>query len=208
MSEAWAIFAAVAAAHALGVASPGPDFAVVLHQTLAHGRRIGILTALGIGGGIVFHVAWGMFGLGWAVQRFPALLDVMRWGGAAVLLWMGLRALRAQPLTAPAAVESGPAGPSAMHALVVGLATNLLNPKAFLFFVALCSSVLAAGASPALRAALGAWMVVATATFFCFVAMTVGRPRFRERLRAHAHRIDQLMGVILIGLAIAAAIGF
>jgi threonine/homoserine/homoserine lactone efflux protein len=87
MTEAWAIFGAVAATHALGVSSPGPDFDVIVRQTLVHGRGIGVATALGIGSGILFHVAWGMFGLGWAVDRFPGLLDVLRYGGAAVLLW-------------------------------------------------------------------------------------------------------------------------
>ena len=96
MTEPWAIFGAVAAAHALGVSSPGPDFAVVVRQTLAHGRRIGVATALGIGSGICLHVAWGMFGLDWAVTRFPPLLDVLRYGGAAVLLWIGFKALRSQ----------------------------------------------------------------------------------------------------------------
>jgi threonine/homoserine/homoserine lactone efflux protein len=202
MSEAWAIFGAVVAAHALGVSSPGPDFAVVVRQTLAHGRRTGVATALGIGSGILVHVGWGMFGLGWAVDRLPMLLDVLRYGGAAVLLWIGLKALRSQPpADRPDAVAAarGDAAPSRAWAL--GLATNLLNAKAMLFFVALCSSVIAAGASPALRVLMGLWMVVATAGWFSFVAWTVGHPAVRGRLLSHAHRIDRAMGVILVLLA-------
>lgn len=208
MSEPWAIFAAVVIAHALGVSSPGPDFAVVLRQTLAHGRRIGVATALGIGSGILFHVAWGLFGLGWAVERVPALLDAMRIGGAAVLLWMGLRALGAQPLGTDEDAQGSEAQTAVLHAYGLGLATNLLNPKAFLFFVALGASVIAAGADSALRLALGAWMVLATAAFFAFIAVTVGHPALRRRLRAHAHRIDRLMGAILIALALALTFGF
>jgi threonine/homoserine/homoserine lactone efflux protein len=208
LSEPWAIFGAVVAAHALGVSSPWPDFAIVIRQTLAHGRRAGVATALGIGSGILFHVAWGLFGLGWAVERFPALLDVLRYGGAAVLLWMGLRALRSPPLAADDDVNQRDAGVSLARAWTVGLATNLLNAKAFLFFVALGSSVIAAGATPALRLALGTWMVLATAAFFAFIAITVSHPSLRRRLRAHAHRIDRAMGLILITLALAIAFGF
>lgn len=209
MTEPWAIFGAVAAAHALGVSSPGPDFAVVIRQTLAHGRRAGVATALGIGSGILFHVAWGMFGLGWAVQRIPALVDVLRYAGAAVLLWIGFKALRSQPVTIAGDPSAPPApAPSVSSAYALGLATNALNAKAFLFFVALCSSVVTAGTPAGLRVLLGLWMVIATAAYFSFVAWTVGHVAVRRRLLAHAHRIDRAMGVILIALAVAVVSGF
>lgn len=209
MSEPWAIFGAVVAAHALGVSSPGPDFAVVVRQTLAHGRRAGIATATGIGSGILVHVGWGMFGLGWAVERVPVLLDVLRYGGAAVLLWIGWKALHSPPLSAAKATGTGAAAESApLRAWTLGLATNLLNAKAMLFFVALCSSVIAAGATPILRGLLGLWMVLATAAYFAFVAWTVGHPAVRRRLIAHAHRIDRVMGVILIALAVWVVLGY
>jgi threonine/homoserine/homoserine lactone efflux protein len=209
MSEPWTLFAMVAGAHALGVASPGPDFAVVLRTTLRHGRRAGTLTALGIGSGILFHVAWGLFGLGWAVERFPFLSLALRYAGAAFLFWMGLRALRAP---APV-VEGGADAPlrpalSGARAYFTGLATNLLNAKAFLFFVALCSGLVTSGVAPTLRLALGAWLVLATAAFFSFIAATVGHPRVRARLLAHAQRIDRAMGVLLIALSLWIALGF
>ena len=208
MNEAWAVFAAVAAAHALGVASPGPDFAVVVRQTLMHGRRVGVVTALGIGSGILFHVAWGMFGLGWAVTRFPALIHVMRFGGAAFLLWMGLRALRSKPVKAGGDdVSVSASGASLGRAYAMGLATNLLNAKAFLFFVALCSSVITTGTPTSPRLALGLWLVLATAAYFSFVACTVGHPAVRVRLLRQAHRIDHAMGLVLIALALWIASG-
>ena len=209
MSEPWTIFGAVVAAHALGVSSPGPDFAIVVRQTLAHGRRAGTATALGIGSGILVHVGWGMVGLGWAAERVPGLLQVLRLGGAAVLLWIGFKALRSQPLSTadrPAAAASPEAAP--LRAWALGLATNLLNAKAMLFFVALCTSVIAAGAAPMLRGLLGLWMVFATAAYFAFVAWTVGHPAVRRRLIAHAHRIDRAMGVILVALAAWVVFGF
>lgn len=177
---------------------------MVIRQTLAHGRRIGIATALGIGSGILFHIAWGMFGLGWAVERYPALLDVLRYGGAAFLVWIGIKALQSKPAPAAASGDTRTAEASSTgRAYVVGLATNLLNVKAMLFFIALCSSVVTAGASPALRLGLGLWMALATAAWFSFVAFTVSHPAIRTRLATQAHRIDRAMGVILIALAVA-----
>ena len=63
METAMTIFLSVAVAHMLAVASPGPDFAVVVRQSLAFGRAAGLWTALGIGCGITVHVAYGLFGL-------------------------------------------------------------------------------------------------------------------------------------------------
>ncbi|MGH8504741.1 MAG: LysE family translocator, partial [Stenotrophobium sp.] len=107
-----ALFFTVALAHLLVVVSPGPDFAMVTRQTLAHGRRAGIWTALGIGSGITFHVAWAMFGMGWVITRFPPLLEILRYGGALFLIVMGGKALRAKPTAvapphAPAAADDG-----------------------------------------------------------------------------------------------------
>lgn len=196
------LFALVAGAHLLAVSSPGPDFAMVARQTLAHGRRTGVWTALGIGSGIAFHVAWAMFGLGWIIERFPLMLDVLRYGGAAFLLYMGVSALRAKP--APATTEPGIAGaiPGSARSFGVGLVTNLLNPKAMLFFVALCSSVITQDTSIALRLALGAWMAGTTMLWFSLVAWGLGHASLRERLQKQAHWIDRGMGVLLVGLGL------
>ncbi|WP_420465532.1 LysE family transporter [Panacagrimonas sp.] len=203
MTDPWTLFAAVALAHALGVASPGPDFAVVMRQTLAHGRTGGVLTACGIGSGIVFHVAWGMFGLGWAVENLPGLLPLLRYGGAAFLLWMGVQALRTRPAqtTDPLTAHLNKRG--AWRHYGIGLATNLLNVKALLFFVALCSSVITVDTPVWLRLGLSLWLVLATVAWFSFLACTVGHPALRRRLGAISHHIDHAMGLVLIALALA-----
>lgn len=196
------LFATVAIAHALAVMSPGPDLAVVTRQTLAHGRRAGLLTALGIASGISFHVAYGMFGLGWAIERFPVLLQVLQVIGAALLLWIGWGAIRAQPLADPASAAPGDRQRAARGDFSIGLATNLLNVKAMLFFVALCSAVITGSTSTALKLGLGSWMIVTTGLWFSFVAWTLGHPAVRRRLLGIAHWIDRVMGALLIALGI------
>lgn len=194
------LFTAAAAAHLLAVASPGPDFAVVTRQTLAHGRAAGLRTALGIASGIIFHVAYALFGLGWLLQKQPLLLEALRYAGAAFLLWIGFNALRAQP-AAPTLAQGGQA--AAQRDFVIGLTTNLLNPKATLFFVALCSAFVTTPTPLSLKLALAAWITLTTALWFSLVAITLGHARVRNALRRHAHWIDRGMGVLLIALAIA-----
>lgn len=201
-ASAASLFATVAIAHALAVMSPGPDLAVVTRQTLAHGRRAGLLTALGIASGISFHVAYGMFGLGWAIARVPVLLVLLQAVGAGLLLWIGWGALRAQPLADPAAAPASDGQRAAAGDFSIGLATNLLNVKAMLFFVALCSAVITGATSTTLKLGLGAWMIVTTGLWFSFVAWTLGHPTVRRRLLGIAHWIDRAMGVLLIALGL------
>lgn len=195
-----AVFGAVAAAHALGVASPGPDFAIVVRQSLAQGRAAGLWTAAGIGSGIVFHVAYGLFGLSWLTRTLPAALWLIALAGAGFLIWIGGKALRAQPLP-DAAPEAVPAvlGDWKRH-YATGLATNVLNPKATLFFVALFTAVVSGPISPLLMWILAAWLPLATFAWFATLALLLSHAGLRRALRRHAHRIDHAMGVVLIAL--------
>tara|TARA_R110000787_G_scaffold58117_21_gene132497 strand:- start:11960 stop:12607 length:648 start_codon:yes stop_codon:yes gene_type:complete len=207
MQDVWGIFSAVVIAHALGVASPGPDFAIVVRQSLQHGRRNGVLTALGIGCGILIHLTWGMLGLGWAIQKLPALLDILRFGGAALLMWIGYRSLQLGAAS-ESRTAAGPSQPeSDRRAFIIGLATNVLNVKAVLFFVALCASVISAGASTQLKLALGAWLSLATFAWFSLIAFSVGHAWLRVRLARRALLIDRTMGLVLIAMAIALVAG-
>lgn len=194
------LFAAVLIAHLLAVISPGPDFAVVTRQTLLHGRAAGVWTALGIATGIVFHVGYGLFGLGWLIERFPWLLQLLRALGGLFLLYLGLGALGSRPAAAAAApaAEVLPPGQS----FRIGLLCNLLNPKAVLFFVSLFAAVIGPQTPLWLRLALAAAIVGSTAAWFCFLALALGAERVRSRLLRHGHWIDRATGAVLVGLAI------
>ena len=204
MNDPWGLFAAIAAAHALGVASPGPDWAVVLRQSLAHGRRQGVLTAAGIAMGIVVHTGWAFFGLVQARIAAPAIWPLMQYGGALLLLWLGIRSLTAPsnaPLDPPFEPNTGQT--RARSSLIIGLATNLLNPKAALFFLGLGTGVASVDASTALRLTLSLWLVLATFAFFCLLSMIATHPRVRSGLVHHRVTLDKAMGILLILVAIA-----
>lgn len=200
MSDPLLLFVTIATAHLLGVMSPGPDFAMVTRQTLAHGRNAGLWTAWGIAAGIIFHVSYGLFGLGWLIERLPWLLELLRYGGAGFLFYMGWGALHAQPMNESASAADRT--PAARESFRIGLLTNLLNPKATMFFIALFAAVITGSTPLSLRFALGLWIVLSTGAWFSFVAFTLGQPRVREKLRRIAHWIDRVMGAILITLAV------
>lgn len=202
-----ALFLTVALAHLLAVMSPGPDLAMVTRQTLACGRSAGIWTALGIGSGISFHVAWAMFGMGWVLERVPVLLDVLRYGGALFLIYMGSRAIHAKS-SASSVVDRENVEPGTnVHHFGIGVLTNVLNPKALLFFMALCSAVITGDTPVWLRLALGLWMVLSTATWFSMVSLTLGHRKVRQSLIAYGYLIDRTMGTILLVLGIGMILG-
>ena len=203
----WAVFATVALAHALAVASPGPDFAMVVRQSLAFGRGAGLWTAAGIGSGIFFHVAYGLFGLNWLTQRYPQSLTVLAVAGALFLIWMGSQAVRARPL--PDTAEELPPAQAGdrLKYFGIGVLTNVLNPKAVLFFVALFTAVVTGPVSTLLKVGLGLWIPLATFGWFAFVALMLGNPAARRRLRHVAHWIDRAMGVLLLVLGAGMLVG-
>ncbi len=195
----WAIFGTVALAHLLAVASPGPDFAMVVRQSLAFGRTAGVWTAGGIGSGIFFHVAYGLFGLGWLTHRYPQSLTLLGVAGALFLLWMGSQAVRAKPMPDSTPEELPPPQPGDYAKFFgIGVLTNVLNPKAILFFVALFTAVITGPVSAGMKIALGLWIPFSTFGWFTFVALMLGNPATRKRLRHVAHWIDRAMGAVLL----------
>ncbi|MBI2382673.1 MAG: LysE family transporter [Gammaproteobacteria bacterium] len=203
MQTEWAIFGTVALAHLLGVASPGPDFAMIVRQSLAYGRAAGVWTAAGIGSGILFHVAYGLFGLAWLTRQYPASLTLIGVAGAAFLVWMGAQALRAQPQ--PENCERlPPAQPGDWKRFYgIGVLTNVLNPKATLFFVALFTAVVTGPTGTAMKLVLGLWLPLTTFAWFAFVALMLSNEALRRKLRHWAHWIDRAMGAVLLLLGAA-----
>ncbi len=83
MPDLWREFSQVALAHLLAVASPGPDFALVLRQSLTHGRRTALWTSLGIGTAILLHVTYSLLGLGLLIRSSALWFGVVKYAGAA-----------------------------------------------------------------------------------------------------------------------------
>ncbi|MCS4505672.1 LysE family transporter [Arhodomonas aquaeolei] len=199
-------FLTVATVHLLAVASPGPDFAVVVRESVGHGRRVGVLTSLGVGTGILVHVAYSLLGIGLIVSQSILAFTLMKYLGAAYLVWLGVRALRARPADAATdSVVARRAAPAAHRAFVTGFLTNGLNPKATLFFLSLFSVVISADTPLALQVAYGGYMAVATAAWFSLLAVAFGHARVRAGFARLGHWFERIMGGVLIALGVSIA---
>jgi RhtB (resistance to homoserine/threonine) family protein len=197
-------FGQLAVAHALAVASPGPDFALVLRQSVAHGRRTAIWTSIGIGAGISVHVAYSLLGIGLLLKSSVLAFTIVKFVGAAYLVWLGVGALRsARPRSSnlPEAEAREAGTPSLRAAWTMGFLTNALNPKATLFFVALFPTVVSATTPKSIQLGYGLWMAVATMIWFSIVSCVFTRESARRVFLRGSHWIDRLLGVVFLGFA-------
>jgi len=87
-------FIAVVTITLLAVISPGPDFAMVSRNSLLNSRRSGILTAIGIGSGVLIHVGYTLIGVGVLIQQSLWLFNLLKIIGAAYLIYLGVGMLR------------------------------------------------------------------------------------------------------------------
>lgn len=196
---------AVAIITILAVISPGADFAMVTRNSLLHGRRAGVLCALGIALGVQVHVFYTMFGVGLLIAHAPTLLQGIKLVGAAYLVWIGWKTLSAKPLprgeTAGNSVDAPTLSTSA--ALRMGFLTNALNPKTTLFVVSTYTQVVQPDTPLLAQFGYGLFMSAAHAVWFALVAAVFASGALRRSLLARQRIVDGVIGAILIGLGLA-----
>jgi len=114
---------------------PGPDSLLIMTRSATQGWRAGVVTALGIGAGTMVHVLAAAVGLSALLATSAAAFNVVKWVGAAYIVWCGIGMLRAK-------LKGGQVSAPPVTALpyrrifAQGFLTNVLNPKVALFFLA------------------------------------------------------------------------
>ncbi|MDG1026848.1 MAG: LysE family transporter [Gammaproteobacteria bacterium] len=203
----WAEFLTIAVAHLFAVASPGPDFAVVLRQSVLGGSRTGIWTSFGVCSAILVHVAYCLLGVALLLAQSPSLFNTMKLIAAAYLFFLGVQSIRAS-LGLPRAGASSPEAVilSPRRAFALGFLTNGLNPKATLFFLALFTVVIDPNTPLTIQLFYGFYLALATFIWFAGLSIVLGRPRICEFVLRSGVWLERGMGAILIFLALQIAL--
>jgi RhtB (resistance to homoserine/threonine) family protein len=208
MSSYWKEFLTLTTVHLLAVASPGPDFALVLKQSLTYGRKPALWTALGIGTGILFHVSYSLFGLGVLLKSSAFAFTLVKALGAGYLAYLGFLGLRAGPSTEVAAgsVQREYLEISNRGAWKTGLMVNLLNPKCTFFFVAFFATLVSQTTPYLIKCLYGVWISFTTIVWFSLVGFIFTQEKIRTLFLRQGYWIDRMLGVVFIAFAISLAV--
>ena len=186
------------------IAIPGPNLIYIVTRGMSQGRRAGVASALGVETGTLVHITAAAVGLSALLASSAAAFEVIRYGGAAYLLYLGIRTLRAKD--EPPMGEPSP-GLRLRRVYAEGVLVNVLNPKVALFFLAFLPQFVDPhqGAATPQVLALGA-------VFFAIALMldllyVLGASLAGDRMRRRPALVRRLTGGVYLALAAAALAG-
>jgi len=174
---------------------PGPNVALFVANSIAHGTRYGLLTVAATSTAVIVHLALTVAGATAALSVLAVGFDWLRWLGVAYLIWLGVTTWRA-----PAAnlADTRPQARSARLIFAQGFAVGLTNPKTLLFYGAFFPQFITAGpdAGQQLLMLAATFLVVAVV---CDSGWAILAGRLRVLLVAHARLRNRLSGGLLVG---------
>ncbi len=196
-------FLGLMAVFSIMIVSPGADFAIVVRQSIVHGRRSAIITSLGIGSSLLFHISYTVLGLGLLVSKSLLLFGLLKWAGAAYLVYLGIKALRAPAMEAEEVVMVDTDRKiSDTRSFLMGFVTNALNPKAVLFFLSLFSALVSHETPVLIQASYGVVMAMALIAWFVAVSTFFTMQSVRDRFISWGKWFNRVTGMVFIGLGI------
>ena len=201
MNDIYTQFATIVIIHLFAVMSPGPDFAIILKQSVSHGRKTSIATSIGIGTGILFHVFFCVAGLGFIISKSTFLFNTIKFSGALYLIFLGCKSLFSNN-SINTKHDFNSKIPKLNSSFLVGLLTNVLNPKATLFFLSLYAMIITDQTSINIQVAYGAWMSIITTLWFCSLSVFLTNKLIINRIEKFINTIQTGTGILLIFFAI------
>lgn len=182
--------------------TPGPNMAYLALLGVQRGRVAGLFAVAGVALGLAIVGLLAAFGLAALIGRYPLLYEVIRWAGVAYLVWLGWDSWR----EAKRPLDTTDLAARNRVYFRRGLITNLLNPKAAVFYLAVLPNFLAPGTGAGGFLTLAAVYVLAATLVHAAIVLAAGalqplfvQPRYRERLGA-------VFGILLVVVALWLAI--
>ncbi|MBD1875683.1 LysE family transporter [Nodosilinea sp. FACHB-131] len=190
----------------VAVVTPGPDFALTLRNSLAYSRRAGLFTAIGVGAGNLVHATYSLVGIGAVIAKSVLLFNVLKWVGAAYLIYLGIKSLRAQRVAIASEFVEQQRDIRRWTAFRIGFLGNFLNPKATLFFLALFTQIVQPATPLVAQAVYGLTVAAVALVWFAVVAIVISQQTFKRHILATAHWLERLTGAALIVLGMRLAV--
>ena len=183
--------------------SPGPDMIYTAARSLSQGIKAGIFSALGIFVGCLFHTAAAVFGLSKIIEESVLLFSIIKYAGAAYLIYFGIRSILSGKKTKKE-IDTLPILTS-RKIFFQGMLTNILNPKVAIFFLSFLPQFINPESTYLKEqiAFLGLWFDLQGAAVLMVVACAVGA--FKNILQKNTtfwNWQEKITGLILLGLGV------
>ncbi len=186
----------------LAIISPGPDFFMVLKNTLTDSLKAGFYTTLGVSLGSTIVFSLGLFGVGIIVVNSHIMFALLQYFGGGYLGYLGIKSIISKPhVHEPELTGKDTQQINKFQYFRIGLLCNLTNPKSFFFIISL-STYVAENAHPL----IDGWFIllgsiIGTMIWFTFVSFVFGRASVRKIFYAKQKIINIVFGIILIYVA-------
>ena len=198
------------AASLVVIVAPGPDNIYVLTRGIAQGRKVALASAWGMCSGLLFHTTLAAVGLSAILARSAGALSLVKYIGAAYLVYLGIRALLSREEFSPSAEKIFTV--KLRNFFLQGLTMNLLNPKVAVFFMAflpqfVSPSVGTAGSAALRLVALGLVFALLSVVIFSAIALFSGVVGDRlSRNPRFATALQWSTAFVLVGLGVRLAL--
>ena len=186
----------------LVMVKPGPDMVLVARNTFAGGRRAGLETSGGILSGNLVHITYCVLGIGLLISQSIVMFSVLKYAGAAYLIYLGIVSFRSGAKTFDTSVhDRRPDRPW----FVQGFVNNLLTPGGTLFDLGVFTTVITPETSMSAMLVLIITMMLVSAAFWLFFVYTLDRQTIRQFIERSQQTVNRIFGVLLVLLGLRVA---
>lgn len=196
----------VATIATLGMLSPGPDFFLVIKNAARYSRPAAMMTSLGVIGGVATHMTYCVAGLAVVITTTPWLFGLLKYAGAAYLIWIGLHALLSRGGGKMDVSQIARQQTTLKKAFLQGYLCNLLNPKATLFFLSVFTQVLSVSSGMLDKLWYAGVILLLSVIWWPLLVVLIQSEPVRRGLAKAQKIVDKLLGGMLIALGIKVAL--
>lgn len=193
--------------HTVALASPGPDFALVVKLASQESRQVAIAAACGIAFSILVHTILSLTGVSLVIESSHTSFFIVQLLGSGYLAWIGIGAIKSalkhwrdkyrgevsEILSYNLTVKQG---------FMQGFYTNLLNPKAMIFFITFISLIISPEEATSTKVAIAIIFLSLSLAWFVFIALTLSKTNIQQKVRNATPIINLITGVMFVNVAI------
>ena len=192
----------------LAAVSPGPDFVMTVRNSLVYSRRAGIFTSLGISTALGIHLLYCAAGIGYLISKSVIMFSIIKFLGAGYLIYMGIASFWAKGSKIDVTEAQSGNDLTRFQAFRMGFLTNVLNPKATLFFLSLFTFVIGDSTPIFIIIIISAIIIFTAFAWFTIVSVFLAQQTVQRIFLKYEHGINRTLGGFLIFLGIKVALTF